>query len=184
MNQSVFPCLVLTVASWTSYRFLRKQVKWSGTPIALRIVLSVIHTVKRFCVVNEAEVDVSLEFPCFLHDPMNVGNFISDSSAFSKHSLCIWNFLVYIMPKLSLKDFVHSFASMWNDCNCPAILTLSVITLLWDWNENWPSPVLWPLMSFPNLLTFLVQHFNSLISAALNRRTMSPPLALFIVMLP
>ena len=67
---------------------------------------------KRFCVVNEAEVDVSLEFPCFLHDPMNVGNFISDSSAFSKHSLCIWNFLVYIMPKLSLKDFVHSLASM------------------------------------------------------------------------
>ena len=67
----------------------------------------VIHTVKGFSVVNEEEVDVFLEFPCFLHDPMNVGNFISGSSAFYKPSLNVWKFLVHILLKLNLKDFEH-----------------------------------------------------------------------------
>ena len=49
----------------------------------------VIHTIKGFSVVNEAEVDVSLEFSCFFYDPMDVGNLISHSSAFSKPSLNI-----------------------------------------------------------------------------------------------
>ena len=58
-NQSVVPCLVLTVASWPTYMFLRRQVKWSGIPICLRIFqFVVIHTVKGFSVVSEAEVDV------------------------------------------------------------------------------------------------------------------------------
>ena len=55
-------------------------------------LLVVIHTVKGFSVVSESEVGVFLEFPCFLHDPVNVGNLISGSSAFSKLSLCIWRF--------------------------------------------------------------------------------------------
>ena len=60
----------------------------------------VIHTVKGFGVVNEAEVDVFLEFLCFLHDPMNVENFISGSSAFSKSSLYILKFSIYVLLKL------------------------------------------------------------------------------------
>ena len=72
----------------------------------------VIHTVKGFSIVNEAEVDVFLEFPCFLYDPTNVGNLISGSSAFSKSSLYIWNFLVLVLLKPSLKDFEHYLASM------------------------------------------------------------------------
>ena len=60
----------------------------------------VIHTVKCFNVVNEAEVDVSLEFPCFLYDPTNVGNLSSGSFAFSKSSLYVWNFLVHMLLKL------------------------------------------------------------------------------------
>ena len=60
----------------------------------------VIHTVKCFNVVNEAEVEVSLEFPCFLYDPTNVGNLFSGSFAFSKSSLYVWNFLVRILLKL------------------------------------------------------------------------------------
>ena len=72
----------------------------------------VIHTVKGFSIVNEAEVDIFLEFPCFLHDPINVGNLISGSSAFSKPSLCIWKFSVHILLKPSLKDFEHYLASM------------------------------------------------------------------------
>ena len=59
----------------------------------------VIHTVKDFSVINEAEV--FLEFPCFFHDPMNAGNLISGFSAFSKPSLYIWKFLVHILLKLS-----------------------------------------------------------------------------------
>ena len=72
----------------------------------------VIHTVKGFSIVNEAEVDIFLEFPCFLHDPINVGNLIYGSSAFPKPSLCIWKFSVHILLKPSLKDFEHYLASM------------------------------------------------------------------------
>ena len=64
-----------------------------------------IHTVKDFHVVHEAEVDVFLEFPCFLSDPMNIGNLISDSSAFPTPSFYIWRFLSHILLKPSLKDF-------------------------------------------------------------------------------
>ena len=68
----------------------------------------VIHTVKGFSVA-EAEIDVFLEFPCFFYDPVVVGNFLSGSSAFSKSSLHIWNFLVL---KPILKDFDVSFGGM------------------------------------------------------------------------
>ena len=71
-----------------------------------------IHTVKGFSVVNEAEVDVFLEFPCFLYDPVDIGNLISGSSVFSKSSLHIWKFLVHVLP--ILKDFQHYLASMRN----------------------------------------------------------------------
>ena len=72
----------------------------------------VIHTVKGFGIVNEAEVDVFLELSCFFYDPMYVGNLISGSSAFSKSSLYIWKFLVHILLKPSLKDFEPYMASM------------------------------------------------------------------------
>ena len=72
----------------------------------------VIHTVKGFSVVNEAEVDVFLEFPCFLYDPTNTGNLISGSSAFSKPNLYIWKFSVHVLLKSSLKDFEHYLTSM------------------------------------------------------------------------
>ena len=64
----------------------------------------VIHIVKGFSVVVEAEVHIFLEFPCFLHDPTNVGNLISGCSAFSKPSLYIWKFLVHVLLKPNLKD--------------------------------------------------------------------------------
>ena len=69
-NQSVVPCPVLTVASWPAYRFLRRQVKWSGIPISWRIFqFVVIHTVKGFNIVNETEVGVFQELSCFFYDP-------------------------------------------------------------------------------------------------------------------
>ena len=76
----------------------------------------VIHIAKGFSVVNKTEVDIFLEFPCFLYDPANVGNLISDSSAFSKFkasgSLYIWNFSVHILLKPSLNNFKHYFANI------------------------------------------------------------------------
>ena len=69
-----------------------------------------IHTVKGFGIVNKA--DVFLELSCFFYDPVDVGNLISDSSAFSKSSLNIWNFSVYILLKTSLENFEYYFASM------------------------------------------------------------------------
>ena len=72
----------------------------------------VMHTVKGFGVVNEAEVDVFLELPCFLHDPTDVCNLISGSSAFSNPSLYIWKFSVHVLLKPSLEDFEHYLASM------------------------------------------------------------------------
>ena len=71
-----------------------------------------IHTVKGFSVVNETEVDDFMEFLWFLYDPMNAGNLISGSSAFSKSSLYIWKFLVHILLKPNLKDSEHYFGSM------------------------------------------------------------------------
>ena len=81
-------------ASWPAYRFLRRQVKWSGIPISLRIFqFVVIHTVKSFSIVSEAETDVFYGIPLlFFYDPVDVGNLISDSSAFSK-LLVVFNFL-------------------------------------------------------------------------------------------
>ena len=76
---------------------------------------------------------------------------------FSKSSLNIWKFMVHVLLKPDLEDFEYYFASMWDDCNCAVVWTLFGIALLWDWNKNWPFPVLWPLLSFPNLLAYWVQ---------------------------
>ena len=81
----------------------------------------VIHAVKGFNAINEAEVNVFLEFPCFVYDPANVGNMISCSSAFSKPSLNVWKFSVYVMLKPSLKDFEHNLTSMGDEFNCPVV---------------------------------------------------------------
>ena len=74
-----------------------------------------------FSVVNEAQVDVFLEFPCFLYDPADVGNLISSSSVLSKSSLNIWNLLVHILLKPRLKDFQHYLVGMWNELNCVVV---------------------------------------------------------------
>ena len=73
---------------------------------------SVIHTVKGFDIVNNTEVDVFLELSCFFGDPMDVGNLISGSSAFSKYSLNICKFMVHVLLKFGLEDFEHTFASV------------------------------------------------------------------------
>ena len=145
----------------------------------------VIHTVKGFGVVNKAE-DVFLELSCFFDDPADVDNLISGSSAFSKSSLNIWKSSVHKLLKPSLKDFEHYLASLWDEHNCAIVWTFFGIALLWDWNGNWPFPVLWPLQGFQ--ICWLVE-FSSLTAWSFriwNRSAgiPSPPLGLFIVMLP
>ena len=135
---SVVPRPVLTVASWPAYRFLKKAARWSGIPISLSKNFPqfvVIHTVKGFGIVNEAEVDVFLKFSCFFYDPVNAGNLISGSSVSSKPNLYIWKFLVHILLKLCLKDFEHHITIMWNECTYMVVWTFFHIVLLWDWNE-------------------------------------------------
>ena len=83
----------------------------------------VVHTVKGFGIVNKEEVDVFLELSCFYGDPLDVGNVISGSSAFSKSSLNIWKFSVHVLLKPSLKGFEYYLASMWNECNCMVVWT-------------------------------------------------------------
>ena len=182
----VVPCPVLIVASWPAYRFLKRQVRWSGIPISWRIFrFLVIHTVKGFGIVNKAEIYVFLELSCFFHDPADVGNLISGSSAFSKTSLNIWKFTVHILLKPGLENFQHYFTSMWDECNCVVVWAFFGIACLWDWNENWPFPVLGHCWVFQicwhiECSTFTASYFriwNSSIGIP------SPPLALFIVML-
>ena len=72
----------------------------------------VIHIVKDFGIVNEAEIDVFLELSCFFNDPSDVGNLISGSSAFSKTSLNIWNFTVHVMLKPGLENFVFCYGTL------------------------------------------------------------------------
>ena len=122
-----------------------------------------IHTVKGCGIVSKAEVGVFLKPSCFFDDSVAVGNFISDSSAFSKSSLNIWKFMVRVLLKPGLENFEHYFARVWDECNCAVVWAFFGIAFLWDWNENWPFPVLWPLLSFPNLLAYWVQHFHNII---------------------
>ena len=117
----------------------------------------VIHTVKGFSIVNGAEVDVLLELPYFLYDSVNVGNLISGSSASSKPSLYIWKFLAYVLLKPSLKDFEHNLFQSCGHC--------------WVFQVCWHS----------QCTILIASSFRIWSSSA---RILSPPLALFVVILP
>ena len=122
----------------------------------------VIHIVKGFGIVNKAEIDVFLELLLFQWS-RNVGNLVSGSSTFSKTSLNIWKFTVHILLRPGLEYFKHYFTSVRDECNCVVVWAFFGIAFLWDWNENWPFPVLWPLLNILNLLAYWVHHFHSLI---------------------
>ena len=118
---------------------------------------------------------------------MNVGNLISGSSAFSTSSLYIWKFLFQVLLKPSLKNFEHYIAIKWNECNCAVVWAFFGIALLWDWNENWPFPVLGHCWIFQICLhmecksTFTASSFRIWNSST---GIPSPPSALYVVILP
>ena len=146
----------------------------------------VTHTVRGINAINEAEVDVFLEFSCFFYNPICVGNLISGSPAFSKSSLNMWEFLGHVLLKPRLENFEHYFVSVWDERNCVVVWTFFGIAFLWDWNKNWPFPVLWPLLSFPNLLAYWCRTLTVSCFRIWNSSTgiSSPLLAWFVVILP
>ena len=101
-----------------------------------------IHTVKGFSIVNEAEVDF-LEFSCFFYNSTDVDNLISSSSAFSKSSLNIWKFML----KPGLENFEHYFASMWDEYNSVVVWTFFGIAFLW----KGPQPYIYMYPFSPKL---------------------------------
>ena len=100
----------------------------------------VIHTVKGFGIVNKTEVDVFLELSCFFDDPVDVGNFISGSSDFSKSSLSIWQLTVHVMFKPGLENFEHYFTSMWDEFSC-VVFKHSLALPFFQWKWTFSSPV-------------------------------------------
>ena len=127
-----------------------------------------IHTVKGFGLVNKLEINVFLELSCLFHDPADVGNLISGSSAFSKISLNIWKFTVHILLKPGLENFEHYFTSMWDECNCAwAWVCLSILrhclSLGLEWKLTFSSPV----------AAAEVSKFAGILSAALSQHHLS-----------
>ena len=117
----------------------------------------VIHTVEGFGIVNKAVVDVFLELSCFSDDPVDIYNCSLVPLPFLNPAWTTWKFTVHVLLKPGLENYDHYFASLWDGCNCVVVWTFFAIAFPWDRNGNWPFPVLWPLLSFPNLLACWVQ---------------------------
>ena len=132
------------------------QVVWHSYLFQNFPQFAVIHTGKGFCLFHKAEVDFFSGTLLLLNDLMDVGNLISGSSAFSKSSLNIWKFMIHVLLKPGLDNFEQYFASVWDECNCVVVWTFFGIIFLGEWNENWPFPLLWPQLSFPNFLAYWV----------------------------
>ena len=139
------------------------QVVWYSHLLKNFPQFVVIHTVKSFGIVNKAEID-----------------FFWNSLTFSmiQRMLAIWSPvpLPFLKPacasgrsqftycrSLAWRILRIYFASVWDECNCAELWAFFGIAFFWDWNENWSFPVLWPLLSFLNLLAYWVQHFHSII---------------------
>ena len=159
-NQSIVPCPVLTVASWPAYRLPGRQV-WYSHLFKSFPQFVVIHTFKGFGVVNKAEADVFLELCCFSYDPM---------------MLAIWSLVPLPFLNAPWRSgglwFTYCWSLAWRilsitllACEMHAIVVWIFfdIDFLCDWNENRPFPVLWLLLSVPNLLAYRVQHFNKIV---------------------
>ena len=114
-NQSVVPCMSSSNCCFLTCIQISQeasQMAWYFHLLKNFPQFIVIHTVKGFGIVDKAEIDVFLELSCFFHDPADVGNLISGSSAFSKSSLNIRKFMFHVLLKPGLKNFEHYFTSV------------------------------------------------------------------------
>ena len=162
------------------------KVVWYSHLLKNFLQFVVIHRVKGFGMVNKAEIDVFLELSCFFDDPMDVGNLMSGSSAFSKSSLNIWKFMVHIPLKPGLENFEHYFDSVWEQCSCVVsehslALPFFGIGMKTDrfqsWGHCWVFQICWHI----ECNTYTASSFRIWNSST---GIPSPPLTLFVVMLP
>ena len=151
-----------SLTQWTWVWVTSGSWWWTGRPGVLRFMGSQRIGHNWATELNWLNWDVFLELSYFFYHPADVGNLISGSSAFSKTSLNIRKFTVHILLKPGLENFEHYFISMWDECNCAVVWAFFGIAFLWDWNENWPFPVLWLLMSFPKLVAIECSTFTAL----------------------
>ena len=152
LNQSVVPCKVLNAASWSTYRFLRRQagiIFWYSHHFKNYPHFVVTHSNRE----RSRSRYFSGSILIFLWSN-DVGNLISGSFSSSKPIRYIWIFSVPVLLKPWLKDFVYYITRMWNEHNCMVVWTFFGIVFLWDWNGTWHFWILWPMLSFPNLLTY------------------------------
>ena len=138
------------------------QVVWYSYLFQIFAQFIVIHTVKGFGVVNKAEVDVFLESSWFFYDPVDTGNLISGSSAFSKSIwTCGSSQFTYCWSLARRILSITLLAMRWVQLCGNLNILWHCLSLGLQWKT--PFPVLWPLLSFPNLLAYWVQHFHSII---------------------
>ena len=171
----------------TYIQMSQEEVRWSGIPMSKNFPqFAVIHTVKGFSVVNKAEVDIFLEFSCFLYDPADVGNLISGSSAFSKSSLNIWKSWFRYCWSLAWRILNITLLA----CEMSAIVQYSEHSLalvffgigmktdlFQSCGHCWVFQICWHI----ECSTFTVSSFRIWNSST---GIVSPPLALFLMMLP
>ena len=127
-----------------------------------------------------------MEFSCFFYDPVDVGNLISGSSAFSKFSLNIWKLIFHTLLKPGLENFEHYFSSVWDECSCVVVWTFFDIAFIWDWNENWPFSVFGHFWVFQICWHIEFSTFTAWSYRIWNSSTWipSPSLSLFLVVFP
>ena len=123
----------------------------------------VIHTVKGFGIVNKAQIDAFWNSLAFLMIQWVLAIWSLIPLPFLKPAWTSGSSRFTYCWSLGLENFEHYFSSVWGECNCAVVWAFFGIAFLWDWNENCSFLVLGTLLSFPNLLAYWVQHFNSII---------------------
>ena len=147
----------------TCIQISQEAVRWSGVPISFRIF--------RFVVTQSQALGESIKPKQTFFRNSLAFLMIQQMSAiwslvplpFLNPDVSIWKFTVHVLLKPGLANFEHYFASVWDECNCVVVWTFFGIVFLWDWSKNWPFPVLWPLLGFPNVLTYWVECFDRII---------------------
>ena len=126
------------------------------------------HSQRLYSIVNKAEVDVFLELSCLFYDPTDVAIWSLVRLPFLNPAGTSGSSQFMYSWSLAWRIFECNFASLGDECNCAVVWTFFGIAFLWDSNENWPFPVLWPLLSFPNFLAYWSDIMANKISAFWN----------------